>query len=223
MERRQAANAPASLAARMHRPLVPPMFRACLKRGPMRARDDSITSLGHVPNLRPQQAVHSSIEDPGDPPRSPRDSLTGSSEAVSSELTISPHLSDHVALHKGSTTITSGSRLLFRPVPRLQAASLRVSQEEIGANNTLSSSKIRLTPPRSGRVGTDSSQPGSDENPPTPAHAPTDGYIDHVSPVETPIKFQTHAFRQSSTHAPSALQTIKRVITPYPPTEGTTG
>ena len=235
IERRQAAIAPATLPARIRGPSVPPPFRARLKRGPIRARDDSVTSLGEVPILRPRQAVYSSIDDPGDPPRPIRDSPVGSSEAVSSEAlsseaTSSPLLNDHTTLDPSSTTTglvvpLSGNeqRLPFRPIPRDRESSLLASQEDASEDNTPSPSKIHLSPPRLGREKTNSSEPGDDDVSLTLYQPPTDGHVDNAPSVETPMRFRAPSLRQRSTHIPSPLQHVRRIIPRYGLGEGTTG
>jgi hypothetical protein len=221
MERRQAANAPAAPPARIHAPCLPPPFRARLKRGPMRAREESITTLGDFPILRPQQAVRSSVDDPGDPPRPVRDGLAESSEAVSSALTESPLLGDQTTATRFAVPLPGSElRLPFRPAPEDRESSLGASQEDTGGD-TPSPSKFHLSPPRLGRTRTNSSEPGNDDLPFTRNHASTDGHLDSAASRETPVRNQARSFHHHATQVPAPSQRVQRLISRLE--EGITG
>ncbi|KAK7182661.1 hypothetical protein PSPO01_11242 [Paraphaeosphaeria sporulosa] len=211
MERRQAANLPATLPARFHSP-YPPTFRARLKRGPVRARDESITTLGDIPILRPQRAVHSSVGDPGDL----RHRLARSSEAVSSGLPPSPFLGAQAALDPNAATARltvplsdSELRLPFRPAHQDRDPSLVASQGDT-SEGTPSPSKGHPSPPRPGRARTNSSELGNEESPFPRHHTSMDGHIDNAALLETPMRNQVHSFHHRSTQHPVALQGISQ-------------
>ncbi|KAF2449548.1 hypothetical protein P171DRAFT_517236 [Karstenula rhodostoma CBS 690.94] len=203
MERRQAANPPATLPARFHGPSLPPTFRPRLKRGPIRARDESITTLGNIPILRPQQAVHSFVDDSGDL----RDSLAGSSEAVSSGLAASPLLGDQTV---PVPLPDSELQLPFRLAHQDRDSTLAASQGDT-SEDTPSPSKGHLSPPRLGRARTNSSEPGNDDLPFTRDHTPTDGHVDNAPSLETPMRNQVRSFHHHSTQAQAPLQGVERI------------
>lgn len=223
MERRQAASANATLPPRIHGPSRPPAFRARLKPGPLRARHESSTALDDAPVLRPQRAVLSSVDDSGDL----QDSLTESSEALSSWLAPSPLLSHQTILDQSATATRlagplseSELRLPFRPAHQDRESSLVASQGDTSEDSP-SPSKRHLSPPRLGRARTNSSEPGNDDLPPTRHHASTDGQVDSATSRQTPRRDQVHASHHHSTLAPYSLLGVGTIISRFE--EGITG
>ncbi|KAF1969502.1 hypothetical protein BU23DRAFT_236231 [Bimuria novae-zelandiae CBS 107.79] len=220
MERRQAANAPTTLAPRAHGPPVLHSLRAHLRRGPERSRNDSMKRLGDVPILRPQQAIHSSIDEPGDPPRPQRDLITERSEAVPSTLTGFPlpnqPTSDVASTTTALTLPLSGDeiRLPFRSSPLDRGSSLFASQEDTSEIDTPSPSKLHLSPPRVGRSRTNSSEPGNDEPSSSLHPSSTDGNVDTAITLQTTTRHQTHSLDQHSAHHPSTLQHVQEISQP---------
>ena len=192
MERRQAANAAAALHARTRPPPAPPGLTAHLRRGPVRSRDDSVTILGDIPDLTPQQAIYSSTEEPGDPPRPAHPSFTDSSEAISNQPASSPLLSDQTPVDASSFET------------RLESA----ESSEIDSPSPL---KSHLKPPRVGRVRTNSSDPGNDEPTPSNYQSSTDGHIDNPDPLQTQRTYQSPSFRHGNFHILSPLQHVQRL------------
>lgn len=208
MQRRQAANAPAVLPARFHHPSLPPTLRARLRRGPGRARHDSITTLGHVPIVRPQQAVHSSVHDP----EASSHGLAESSDAVSSRLPPSPVVPHQTTTPDRNATATrlavplsdSELRLPLRPARHDRDSSPATSHQDT-SEDTPSPSKRHLSPLRLTRARTTFPESDNDDVPLARHHASTDGYVDNGVSLVTPTRNQLDSSHIHSNHVPAPL------------------
>lgn len=231
MERRQAANAHArarahahahaTLPKTIHGPSMPPTLGAYLRRGPIRSRDESLTSLADTSVLTPHQAVTSFVDEPEDLPGPTRGSITESSETVSTHHKSSPLPLDHAPLDPTYTATgpvvslpRSDIRLPFRPALDHGEPALFTSQEETDRDDPSSPPKIQLSLPRLGRLRTNSSEPGNDDSSPSrsPYESATDGNNDNAATPQTPMVPRTRSLCQHSVHVPSPLQHVQRII-----------
>jgi hypothetical protein len=183
----------------------------------MRAREEPIATLGDFPILRPQQAVRSSVDDPGDPPRPVRDrpvqeGLPESSAAVSSAWAESPLLGEQTTATRLAVPLPGSElRLPSRPASEDRESSLVASQEDT-SGNAPSPSKLHLSPPRLGRARTNSSEPGNDDLSFTRNHVSTDGHVDNAALREPSLRNHARSFHHHATQVPAPFQRVQRLI-----------